>query len=90
VIPVNPNETYVHGIPAAASLLDLKKAVDIVDVFRRAEYAPEVARQAVQIGARALWLQQGVVSEEAAAIASAAGLVVVMDDCIAVALSLLR
>ena len=90
VIPVNPNEREVLGVPAYASLLDVSDAVDIVDVFRRPEYTPEIARQAVTIGAKALWLQSGIVNEEAAERARAGGLLVVMDECLGVKHSLLR
>jgi predicted CoA-binding protein len=84
VVPVNPNETEVLGERAYASLLDLPADlhVDVVDVFRRAEETPEVARHAVAIGAGALWLQEGIVNEEAYRIASEAGLDVVMGVCI--------
>jgi predicted CoA-binding protein len=84
VIPVNPNETAVLGQKAYASLLDVPVPIDIVDVFRRAEYTPAIADEAVKVRAKALWLQQGVVNEDAAARASAGGLMVVMDACIAV------
>ncbi|MFN9298257.1 MAG: CoA-binding protein, partial [Acidobacteriota bacterium] len=66
------------------SLLDIPGPVDLVNVFRRPNQTPEVARQAVQIRAQALWLQLGIENEEAAQIASAAGLDVVMDRCIMV------
>lgn len=82
VVPVNPNETEVLGQRAVASLGDIDGRVDIVDVFRRAEETPAIADQAIAIGARALWLQEGVVNEDAAARAKAAGLIVVMDRCI--------
>ncbi len=84
IVPVNPNETEVLGEPAYASLLEIPPdiAIDVVDVFRRASETPEVARQAVAIGAKVLWLQEGIVSEEAAAIASAAGIEVIMGVCI--------
>ena len=82
VIPVNPKETEVLGRRAYASLDDLPERVDIVDVFRRAEDTPPIADQAVRIGARALWLQSGITSEDAAARAAAGGLIVVMDACI--------
>jgi predicted CoA-binding protein len=84
IVPVNPNETEVLGERAYASLLDIPKdiRVDVVDVFRRAEHTPEVARQAVAIGARVLWLQEGIVNEEAARIASEGGLEVIMGVCI--------
>jgi uncharacterized protein len=84
VIPVNPNEMQVLGEKAYASLVDVPVHIDIVDVFRRAEYTPAIADEAARIGANALWLQQGVWNEEAAARATAAGLTVIMDACIAV------
>jgi len=84
IVPVNPNETEVLGEPAYASLRDLPAdlPVDVVDVFRRAEHTPEVARDAVAIGAKVLWLQEDIVSEEAAAIATDGGLDVIMGVCI--------
>ena len=84
IVPVNPNETEVLGERAYASLLDIPHDlhVDLVDVFRRPEHTPEVARQAVAIGARLLWLQEGIVSEEAARIAAEGGLEVIMGVCI--------
>jgi uncharacterized protein len=90
VIPVNPNETEVLGQRAYASLADVPVPVDIVNVFRRPEYTPAVAEQAVAIGAKALWLQSGIVNEAAAERAKAAGLLVVMDECIGVVHSVLR
>jgi uncharacterized protein len=84
IVPVNPNEQEVLGEQVYASLLDIPKEihVDVVDVFRRAEHTPEVARDAVAIGARVLWLQEGIVSDEAARIASDGGLEVIMGVCI--------
>jgi predicted CoA-binding protein len=84
IVPVNPNEEEVLGEKAYASLLDIPKEihVDVVDVFRRAEHTPEVARDAVAIGARVLWLQEGIVSDEAARIAADGGLEVIMGVCI--------
>lgn len=82
VIPVNPRETSVLGRSAYPSLVEISEPVDIVDVFRRAEETPEIARQAVTIGAKALWLQLGISNDEAARIAREAGLTVVMDLCI--------
>lgn len=83
VVPVNPREEAVHGRRSYASLAEAAAdhRIDMVDVFRRPEACPPIAAQAVAIGARILWLQLGIVSEEAADIATAAGLVVVMDDC---------
>ena len=82
VIPVNPTETEVLGQRAYASLEAIPEPVDIVNVFRRPEQTPEIADEAVKIGARVLWLQTGIVSEEAATRARAGGLAVVMDECI--------
>lgn len=87
-VPVNPNETEVQGVPAVATLAEATAAlgghIDIVDVFRRSELTEEVAREAVGVGAGALWLQLGVVNEESARIAADAGLAVVMDRCTAI------
>jgi len=82
VIPVRPKVREILGRPCYATLEDIPVSVDLVDVFRRSEACPDVARSAVAIGARALWLQEGIVSEEAAGIARAGGLQVVMDLCI--------
>ena len=90
VIPVNPHEAEVLGERSYPSLLDVPERVDIVDVFRRPEDTPAIADEAVKIGAKALWLQTGIVNEEAAARASAGGLAVVMDACIGASHSLLR
>lgn len=89
-IPVNPGEQVVHEQRAVASLDAIKEPIDIVNVFRRAEATPDVARAAVAVGAKALWLQSGIYSEEAARIASDAGLMVVMDRCIGVDHALLQ
>jgi uncharacterized protein len=84
IVPVNPNETDVLGEPAYPSLAEIPEdvGVEVVDVFRRAEETPEVARQAVEAGARVLWLQEDIVSEEAARIATEGGLDVIMGVCI--------
>jgi predicted CoA-binding protein len=84
IIPVNPKETEVLGERAYPALTDVPEPVDVVDVFRRPESTPEVARQAVQIGAKALWLQSGIVNEEAGRIAGDGGLSVVMGLCMMV------
>ena len=84
VVPVHPNEKVVEGLRCYPTLGDAVAAtgpVDIVDVFRRAEFCPGHAREAVAAGARCLWLQLGIVSAEAARIARAGGLAVVMDRC---------
>jgi len=90
VIPVNPTETEILGERSYPSLVDVPERVDIVDVFRRAEDTPGIADEAVTIGAKALWLQTGVVNEDAAERAKKGGLIVVMDACIGATHSLLR
>lgn len=84
ILPVNPHETEVLGEPAYPSLTDIPSEirVDVVDVFRRPEHTPEIARQAAAIGARTLWLQEDIVNDEAARIAAEAGLDVIMGVCI--------
>ncbi|HEY8800102.1 MAG TPA: CoA-binding protein [Candidatus Limnocylindrales bacterium] len=92
-VPINPGERSVLGIPAFRTLREAFKATgpfDIVDVFRRSELCVPHAREAVEIGARCLWLQLGVVNWEAAAIAAEAGLAVVMDRCTAIEVRRLR
>ena len=83
---VNPAcpDPEVHGIPMLASLEEVPEPIDIVDVFRRPEHTPEVAREAVAVGAKALWLQLGIASPEARAIATEAGLAYVEDRCLKV------
>lgn len=81
IIPVNPRHDEIFGETVYPTLLEIPEPVDVVDVFRPAPEAMIVADKAVAIGAKVLWLQQGIVSEEAAAIASAAGMTVVMDTC---------
>src|SRR5207237_4539835 len=82
VVPVTPKETEILGQRSYPSLIDVPEPIDIVDVFRRAEDTPAIADDAVTIGAKALWLQTGIVSEDAAHRATAGGLIVVMDACI--------
>lgn len=84
VIPVNPREKEVFGLPAYPSLADVPVPIDVVDVFRQPDAVPGIAREAVAVGARSIWLQFGVVSPEGAEIASKAGLDVVMDRCMKV------
>src|SRR5882672_592027 len=90
VIPVNPREAEVLGEKSYPSLRDVPERIDIVDVFRRPEDTPGIADEAVGVGAKALWLQTGIVNEDAAARAKAGGLMVVMDLCIGATHSLLR
>jgi predicted CoA-binding protein len=82
IIPVNPFVPAVLGEKCYPDLDSIRERVDIVDIFRRAEFVPEIVDAAIRIGARAVWMQEGVVHEEAAAKAAAAGLAVVMDRCI--------
>jgi predicted CoA-binding protein len=82
IIPVNPFEDTVLGEKSYADLGQVPERVDIVDIFRRAEFVPEIVDAAIRMGARAIWMQEGVIHEEAAAKARAAGLTVVMDRCI--------
>jgi len=84
IVPVNPKETEILGERAYASLDDVPAeiAIDVVDVFRRAEDTPPIAEAAVRRGAKVLWLQDGIVNEDARRIAEAAGLTVIMGVCI--------
>jgi predicted CoA-binding protein len=82
IIPVNPQESEVLGEKAYARLEDVPGHIDIVDVFRRSEYVPDIVDSAIRVGAGAVWLQEGVVHEDAAERAKQAGLAVVMDRCI--------
>ena len=84
VIPVNPHADRLLGQPVYRRLADIPGPVDVVNVFRPAAEAPDVARQAVEIGAKALWLQLGIVSREARRIATEGGLLYVEDRCTAV------
>jgi uncharacterized protein len=90
IIPVNPYADELFGERVYRSLLDIPERIDLVDVFRPAADAPEIARQAAQIGAKALWLQLDIRSEEARSIAEAAGMDYVEDQCTAVISSLYR
>jgi uncharacterized protein len=84
VIPVRPLVREVLGQPCVSSLAEIEEPIDLVDVFRRAEFCPDLARQAVEAGAKALWLQLGIVSPEARRIAEEAGLAYVEDECTAI------
>ena len=82
IIPVNPHETEVLGEKSYPNLEAVPERVDIVNVFRRSEFVPEIVESAIRVGARIIWMQEGVVDERAAARAREAGLEVVMDRCI--------
>ncbi len=82
IIPVNPQETEVLGEKCYPDLDAVPEAVDIVDIFRRSEFVPEIVEAAIRKGAKAIWMQEDVVHEDAARRAEAAGLDVVMDRCI--------
>jgi uncharacterized protein len=81
VLPVSPKGGELFGREVYSSLTDIEEAIDVVDVFRPSEEAPDIAREAARIGAKVLWLQEGVFSEEAADIAREAGMKVVMGIC---------
>jgi hypothetical protein len=81
IIPVNPTCEEVLGVKCYDSLEDIPEPVDCVEVFRRPGYTPDIARQAVSIGAKALWLQLGIINDEAKRIAEAGGLLFVQDEC---------
>jgi len=82
IIPVNPSIDAVLGERSYPDLDSVPERVDIVNIFRRSEFVPEIVEAAIRIGARVVWMQEGVVHPEAAARANAAGLAVVMDRCI--------
>jgi uncharacterized protein len=82
ITPVNPNETEVLGQKAYPSLDDVPGPIEIVDIFRRSEFVPEIVDAAIRRGAKVIWMQEGVIHEEAARRARAAGIEVVMDRCI--------
>jgi uncharacterized protein len=84
VIPVRPDGASVLGVPCVRALAEIDEPIDLVDVFRRPVFCPAHAREAVEAGARSLWLQLGIVSPEARAIAEGAGLAYVEDACTAV------
>lgn len=83
IIPVNPGESQILGEKCYVTLEEIPEKIDIVDVFRRPEFVAEVVDAAIRIGARAIWMQEGVVDERSAERARRAGIFVVMDRCIA-------
>src|SRR5438270_1743154 len=82
IIPVNPSIKGALGEKAVSSLTEIEEKIDIVDVFRRSEAVPEVVDEAIKVGASAIWMQEGVIHQEAADKARKAGIFVVMDRCI--------
>lgn len=90
IIPINPYAERLFGEKVYRSLLDVPEKIDLVDVFRPSADAPEIARQAAAVGAKALWLQEDIRSDEARGIAEAAGMDYVEDECTAVVASLHR
>jgi predicted CoA-binding protein len=81
IIPVNPTEGKVLGEVSYPDLLSIPETVEVVDIFRRPEAVPDIVEQAIKIGAKAVWMQEGIVNESAATRATEAGLLVVMDKC---------
>ena len=81
IIPVNPGHQNIQGKKCYPSLLDIPVNIDIVNVFRQSQFAPSIVKEAVSIGAKAIWLQDGVISDEAYTIAINSGLLFIMNDC---------
>jgi hypothetical protein len=81
IIPVNPTVKEILGETCYPNLNSIRKPIDVVDIFRRSEEVPDIVEEAIKIGAKAVWMQEGVINEEAAARAREAGLLVVMDKC---------
>ena len=81
VIPVNPNEREILGMTCYPNLSSIPEKVEVVDIFRKSEAVMPIVEEAIKIGAKVIWMQEGVINEEAAARAREAGLLVVMDKC---------
>ena len=81
IIPVNPGHSEIAGMKSYSNLLEIPSKVDIVDVFRRSEHVVPIVKQAIRINAKAIWLQDGVINEEAAQFATSKNLLFVMNDC---------
>ena len=90
IIPVNPNLSEALGVQAYPSLREVPVPIDVVDIFRHPEDVPSIVEDAIAIGAKVVWMQLGIVNEEAATRAEAAGLIVVMDNCMSATHRLLR
>ena len=89
IIPVNPGHSDILGEKSYASLSEIPEKVDVVDIFRKPEHVAPIVEQAIKIKAKAIWMQSGIVNHQASQIAKDAGLMVVMDRCLAVAHSTL-
>ena len=81
IIPVNPGHSEIAGMKSYSNLLEIPSKVDIVDVFRRSEHVVPIVKEAIKINAKAIWLQDGVINEEAAQVAASKNLLFVMNDC---------
>ena len=81
IIPVNPGHSEIAGMKSYSNLLEIPSKVDIVDVFRRSEHVVPIVKEAIEINAKAIWLQDGVINEEAAQVATSKNLLFVMNDC---------
>ena len=81
IIPVNPGHSEIAGMKSYSNLLEIPSEVDIVDVFRRSEHVVPIVKEAIKINAKAIWLQDGVINEEAAQVATSKNLLFVMNDC---------
>ena len=81
IIPVNPGHSEIAGMKSYSNLLEIPSRVDIVDVFRRSEHVVPIVKEAIKINAKAIWLQDGVINEEAAQVATSKNLLFVMNDC---------
>ena len=81
IIPVNPNEEIILNEKCYSDILEIPNKVDIINVFRKPEYVVPIIRDAIKICAKAVWLQDGIISQEASIIAKEAGLLFIMDDC---------
>ena len=81
IIPVNPGHSEIAGMKSYSNLLEIPSKVDIVDVFRRSEHVVPIVKEAIKINAKAIWLQDGVINEEAAQVATSKNLLLVMNDC---------
>lgn len=84
MIPINPGTPEIQGLKTYADLSSVPEKIDVVQIFRKAEDVPPVVEEAIRVGARTVWMQEGIVNEEAARAAEAAGLQVVMDRCMRV------